>query len=130
MLNKSLGEKVIVRLQQLGNSAEDTLLGLRQIALNAPWIVFGPSLQSLAGAFRGRLFIWVAAGPSLDKNVHLLSWHESKVPQITGELPRGGFSFLGAAIKEQVNIHVAMGNRINHPVRPPARARPSLRDQE
>jgi len=42
-------------------------------------------------------------------------WHESKVPQITGELPRGGFSFLGAAIKEQVNIHVAMGNRINHP---------------
>ena len=23
-------------------------------------------------------------------------WHESKVPQITGELPRGGFSFLDA----------------------------------
>ena len=71
-LNKSLGEKIIVRLQQLGNSAEDTLLGLRQIVLNAPWIVFGSSLQSLAGDFRGRPFIWVAAGPSLDKNVHLL----------------------------------------------------------
>lgn len=42
-------------------------------------------------------------------------WHESKVPQITGDLPRGGFDFLGAAIRDAVNIPVAMGNRINDP---------------
>lgn len=71
-LHKSLSEKILVRLQGLGNSAEDTLLGLRQIALNAPWIVFGPSLNSIVDDFRGRPFIWVASGPSLDKNVHLL----------------------------------------------------------
>ncbi|NLL36512.1 MAG: motility associated factor glycosyltransferase family protein [Fretibacterium sp.] len=71
-LQEKLRETITVRLQMLGNSAEDTLLGIRQIALNAPWILFGPSLQTIAEDFRGRPFIWVASGPSLDKNVHLL----------------------------------------------------------
>ena len=42
-------------------------------------------------------------------------WHESKVPQITGELPRGGWNFLAAEIKKAVNIPVAVSNRINDP---------------
>jgi 2,4-dienoyl-CoA reductase (NADPH2) len=43
-------------------------------------------------------------------------WHESVVPQITGDLPRGGFSYLAAAIKDAVGIPVAVSNRINDPV--------------
>lgn len=43
-------------------------------------------------------------------------WHESKVPQITAELPRGGWDFLVANIKAAVNIPVAVSNRINDPV--------------
>ncbi|MCR4671746.1 MAG: FAD-dependent oxidoreductase [Lachnospiraceae bacterium] len=42
-------------------------------------------------------------------------WHESKVPQITAELPRGGWNFLAAEIKKAVNIPVAVSNRINDP---------------
>lgn len=42
-------------------------------------------------------------------------WHESKVPQITGDLPRGGWDFLVAAIKKAVSIPVACSNRINDP---------------
>ena len=42
-------------------------------------------------------------------------WHESKVPQITGDLPRGGFDFIAAAVKDAVSIPVACGNRINDP---------------
>ncbi len=42
-------------------------------------------------------------------------WHESKVPQITGDLPRGGFDHIAAAIKEAVSIPVACGNRVNDP---------------
>lgn len=42
-------------------------------------------------------------------------WHESKVPQITGALPRGGFDFIAAEIRDAVNIPVAVGNRISDP---------------
>ncbi len=42
-------------------------------------------------------------------------WHESKVPQITGDLPRGGFDIFAAAVKDAVSIPVALGNRISDP---------------
>ena len=84
-LHKTLRDKILVRLQGLGNSAEDTLLGLRQIALNAPWIVFGPSLNSIIDDFRGRPFIWVASGPSLDKNVHLLKENRDRAVVICAD---------------------------------------------
>ena len=42
-------------------------------------------------------------------------WHESIIPQLTGELPRGGFTYLAAAVKDAVNIPVAASNRINDP---------------
>lgn len=71
-MQRALRERIVTKLQELGNSAEDTLLGLRQIALSAPWMVLSPSLSSITQQYRGRPFIWVASGPSLDKNVHLL----------------------------------------------------------
>lgn len=43
-------------------------------------------------------------------------WHESRVPQITSDVPRGAFSYLPAMIKKCVNIPVAASNRINNPV--------------
>ncbi|MFO7951527.1 MAG: FAD-dependent oxidoreductase [Bacillota bacterium] len=42
-------------------------------------------------------------------------WHESRVPQITGELPRGGFAYLARGVKETVNVPVIASNRINDP---------------
>ncbi|MBC7075809.1 MAG: FAD-dependent oxidoreductase [Syntrophomonadaceae bacterium] len=42
-------------------------------------------------------------------------WHESKVPQIQAEVPRGAYAFLAAKIKSAVNIPVAASNRINDP---------------
>jgi NADH:flavin oxidoreductases, Old Yellow Enzyme family len=42
-------------------------------------------------------------------------WHESKVPQVTGDLPAGGFSYLAAAVKDAVGIPVAVSNRISDP---------------
>lgn len=43
-------------------------------------------------------------------------WHESRVPQITGELPRGGFAYLARGIKEAVGVPVIASNRINDPL--------------
>lgn len=43
-------------------------------------------------------------------------WHETKIPQLTGDLPRGGLSYLGKGIKSVVHIPVMMCNRIQDPV--------------
>ncbi len=42
-------------------------------------------------------------------------WHETKVPQITGDLPRGGFAYLAHGVKEAVSVPVIASNRINDP---------------
>lgn len=42
-------------------------------------------------------------------------WHESRVPQITMDLPQAGFVYLARGIKERVNVPVIGCNRINDP---------------
>ncbi|MCD8143875.1 MAG: FAD-dependent oxidoreductase [Oscillospiraceae bacterium] len=42
-------------------------------------------------------------------------WHETKVPQLPGEVPRGGLTYLSAAIMRAVTVPVIMCNRINDP---------------
>jgi 2,4-dienoyl-CoA reductase (NADPH2) len=42
-------------------------------------------------------------------------WHESKVPQLPMELPRGAFSFFAQNIKKAVSIPVMASNRITTP---------------
>ena len=42
-------------------------------------------------------------------------WHETTVPQLPGDLPRGGLSYLAANVKRAVSIPVAACNRISSP---------------
>jgi 2,4-dienoyl-CoA reductase (NADPH2) len=42
-------------------------------------------------------------------------WHETRVPQLTMALPRGGYAYLAAGIKQAVSIPVMACNRINDP---------------
>ena len=42
-------------------------------------------------------------------------WHETKVPQLTGDLPRGGLSYLGKGIRSVVSVPVMMCNRVTDP---------------
>lgn len=42
-------------------------------------------------------------------------WHEANIPQLTMELPRGGFSYLAQNIKNVANIPVMASNRITDP---------------
>jgi 2,4-dienoyl-CoA reductase (NADPH2) len=42
-------------------------------------------------------------------------WHESKVPQLHMQLPRGGFAYLAANIKREVSVPVMASNRIPDP---------------
>jgi 2,4-dienoyl-CoA reductase (NADPH2) len=43
-------------------------------------------------------------------------WHESIIPQVTGDLPRGGYAYLAEAVHKAVDIPVAVSNRINDPI--------------
>ncbi len=43
-------------------------------------------------------------------------WHETRVPQITMALPRGGFVYLAQGIKQAVSVPVMACNRINDPL--------------
>src|SRR4030042_2807321 len=43
-------------------------------------------------------------------------WHETRVPQLTMALPRGGYAYLAAGIKQAVSIPGMACNRINDPV--------------
>ena len=45
-----------------------------------------------------------------------VGWHESRVPQMTMSVPRGGFVHLAQGIKEAVSIPVIASHRINDPV--------------
>jgi 2,4-dienoyl-CoA reductase (NADPH2) len=42
-------------------------------------------------------------------------WHESRVPQITGDVPTGAYAWLAETIKSAVSVPVAASNRINDP---------------
>ncbi|MBP1737039.1 MAG: hypothetical protein H6Q60_920 [Oscillospiraceae bacterium] len=42
-------------------------------------------------------------------------WHESRVPQITGDVPFAGLSYLGKGIKDAVSVPVSMANRMATP---------------
>ena len=72
-IEKTLREEIVYILTLLGNSPEDTLLGVRHGMLNLPRILKSPRLSQLAEKYSGMPFICVASGPSLEKNVDLLS---------------------------------------------------------
>ena len=42
-------------------------------------------------------------------------WHESKIPQLSMELPRAGFAYLARNVKDAVSIPVMASNRIPDP---------------
>ena len=42
-------------------------------------------------------------------------WHESHVPQLAMNLPRGGFAYLAGTIKDAVSIPVIASNRLSDP---------------
>lgn len=43
-------------------------------------------------------------------------WHETVIPQLPGEVPRGGFAYLAQAVKDAVSIPVLSANRHNDPM--------------
>ncbi|EHM10252.1 hypothetical protein TheveDRAFT_1128 [Thermanaerovibrio velox DSM 12556] len=66
------------RIEMLGNSPEDTLLGIRHGALNLLRILRGVDGKKLIDLWGGRPAVCVSSGPSLKKNVDLLKGEEDR----------------------------------------------------
>jgi hypothetical protein len=96
----AVNEWSILHVTKLGNSAEDTLLGLRQMALMSPWISYGYQFSSLTGKYVGRPAVVVSAGPSLDKNFGLLRDVADKFVIIAAD------AVLGKMIRSGIMPHI------------------------
>lgn len=103
----AIRERIVLKLSELGNSAEDTLLGLRQIALVSPWFAYGSSLNAITDKFKGRPFVWVASGPSLDKNFQLLKENNNRAVIICADSALK--KLLGAGIIPHIVVALERG---------------------
>jgi 2,4-dienoyl-CoA reductase (NADPH2) len=67
------------------------------------------------GAAECRDFALLAAQAGIDMLDLTGGWHESRTPQLTGEMPPAALSYLAGEIKKSVDIPVAMANRMGDP---------------
>jgi 2,4-dienoyl-CoA reductase (NADPH2) len=67
------------------------------------------------GLEEARAFAQLAQEAGVDLLNVTGGWHETTVPQLPGDLPRGGLSYLAENIRQVVTIPVAACNRINSP---------------
>ncbi len=97
----------------------DTLRAVRTaVGRDYPVIVRIAGSQMMPGGYGieyMRKFCSIAEGEGLIDAVNVTGgWHEAPVPQISYQLPAGGFAYLADAIKRVVNIPVIACNRINN----------------
>jgi hypothetical protein len=83
---KSAKQAIDMFFKNLGNSVEDTLLGIKQFAVNTANIAISSPLESLKDAAVGNPGIVVSAGPSLDKNIDVLLDAQRKVPIVCNDV--------------------------------------------
>ena len=68
------------------------------------------------GSEECREFAVLAAKAGIDLLDLTGGWHESRTPQLTGEMPKAGLSYLAGEIRKAVDIPVAMANRMGDPL--------------
>ncbi|PIE54684.1 MAG: hypothetical protein CSA35_04760 [Dethiosulfovibrio peptidovorans] len=93
-LERELWRQIRLSVEYLGNTAEDTLIGVRNFALNTPWIVNSPDFKDFSD-LAGRPCVCVASGPSLDKNVHLLRDVQDRVIIVAADTAAGKLLSMG-----------------------------------
>lgn len=82
-----------------GNSIDDCLEGSTQILQNLKYLPKSKDFRSLKGAFKNKPLIIVSAGPSLEKNIHLLHQIKNKAVIVSTE------SILERLLKEGIVPH-------------------------
>lgn len=69
---KEFREAAVHVINFVGNSPDDSLLGLKNMFANLDVIIDNPGIKELYNKFKNKPAVVVASGPSLKKNMHLL----------------------------------------------------------
>jgi hypothetical protein len=93
---KAFKEAITYSYIGVGNSVEDSLIGVENMLENISEIIENPGINLLYNKFRGKPAIVVSTGPSLNKNKHLLKEVEGKAVIIAAD----------SALKPMLNIGV------------------------
>lgn len=75
---KQFNKEISTSVHILGNSTEDQMNGVTNNYLNVDACIKTNSIKEIEGKYKGVPGIVVAAGPSLDKNIHLLKEAQGK----------------------------------------------------
>lgn len=75
---KQFNKELATSVHTLGNSTEDQMNGVTNNYLNVDACIRTNSIKEIEGKCKGKPGIVVAAGPSLDKNIHLLKEAQGK----------------------------------------------------
>ncbi|QGU95065.1 DUF115 domain-containing protein [Clostridium bovifaecis] len=77
-LNKEIIEIIKHAFFLIGNDVQDTIDGVENYVKNIKELLKSPSLDCVKDKYKNRPAVIVSAGPSLDKNIHLLKEAEGK----------------------------------------------------
>jgi 2,4-dienoyl-CoA reductase (NADPH2) len=90
----------------------------KEIGNNIP-LLFRVSVHDMMDGGNSHRDIAVFCQKLVDRGVDAINlttgWHESKVPQVTMEVPPGSFGYFAKFIKENVSVPVISSVRVNHP---------------
>ncbi|MBF0549496.1 MAG: motility associated factor glycosyltransferase family protein [Deltaproteobacteria bacterium] len=101
---KTFRDACMTAFHFVGNSPEDSLIGIVNMLGNIENIITSPGVNQTYDAFPGRPAIIVSAGPSLNKNVHLLKGLEDRVVILTCDVMLRGL--LERGIKPHVTVSI------------------------
>lgn len=77
-MNKEIIERIKYTFFLIGNDVQDTIDGIENYIENIKELLKSPKLDCVKDKYKNKPVIIVSAGPSLDKNVHLLKRAEGK----------------------------------------------------
>lgn len=72
-------------------------------------------VDEAGGSAEAVAFAKLAAKAGVDMLDMTGGWHESRVPQLTEEMPFGAMEYLAEQTKKEVDIKIAMANRMSQP---------------
>ncbi|MBF0524437.1 MAG: motility associated factor glycosyltransferase family protein [Deltaproteobacteria bacterium] len=101
---KTFRDSCMTAFHFVGNSPQDSLIGIANMLDNIENIIISPGVNQAYDAFKGRPAVIVAAGPSLDKNVHLLKGIEDRALIIVCDVMLRGI--LERGIKPHITVSI------------------------
>lgn len=100
-LRKQIYDSIYFAFRSIGDSAQDTMIGIRNIFRNLPLLINNPIINVKQDF---KTAVVVSAGPSLDKNIEQLKEYNDQVFVITGMTALQKLKDMGIRVDAVVNV--------------------------